>query len=114
MKYYKEFINEMSEEMTDAEVSFYPEKVKTDKSGKVTSYDIRVVFTSKHSNLTFTDSTIKRAFISWMGDSKIKQDLSRNAVAALYHTEVYSAVSNKGVDIYIYFGNKKVPVKLLG
>lgn len=112
MKHYKEFIVEMSEEILDAEVSFTPFDVKTDKNGKVTSYKIRISFEEGRNSIIMKDKNLERAFISWYGDAKIKKNLEKGGVSSLHKTEVYSSISNKGLDMYVYFDNKKVSLKI--
>lgn len=112
MKHYKEFIVEMSEEILDAEVTFTPFDVKTDKNGKVTSYKIRISFEEGRNSIIMKDKNLERAFISWYGDTKIKKSLEKGGVSSLHKAEVYSSISNKGLDMYVYFDNKKVSLKV--
>ena len=112
MKHYKEFIVEMSEEILDAEVTFTPFDVKTDKNGKVTSLKIRTAFEEGRNSIVMKDKGLERAFIAWYGEEKIKKALEKGGVSSLHKTEVYSSISNKGLDMYIYFDNKKISLKV--
>lgn len=112
MKHFKEFINEVSEEMLDAEVSFYPDVVKFDKVGNVTSYKLKITFEDDRTSIILKDKALERAFISFYGDAKLKKMFASNPHAAVLHTEVYSSILKDKMDMYIYLGHKKVSIKV--
>jgi len=112
MKNFKNFIVEMAEEMLDAEVSFYPDSVKYDKTGNVTSYKLKITFEDERTSIVMKDKALERAFISYYGDAKLKKMFAANSRAAVLHTEVYSSIVSGRMDMYIYLGNKKVSIKV--
>jgi len=113
LKHYKKFISEMSEEMLDAEVSFYPKDIKYDKAGKITSYGIKTVIDVDGKKEELKDKALTKALVSHLSDASIKKELASNPKGIIFTTEVYANYdTKKGIQMYIYFGNKKVNINI--
>jgi hypothetical protein len=106
MKSFKQFtINEA--DMTDMDLEVYPTKVKLDKDGNVSSYQLSISSDDGSSKKAIKDTKLAKAIQSFLGDADIKAGIAVSPKAMIFNVEVYA--DNKG--IYVELGSKKVYFK---
>lgn len=106
MKSFKQYsIDEAT--MTDYELAVYPDKVKFDKDGNVSSYSLIMKMEGGKKTTVIKDAKLERAIISFLGDADIKTSLAVSPKAGVYDVEVYQ--DEKGM--YVELGSKKVYFK---
>jgi hypothetical protein len=106
LKTFKDF-NLSESAMTDMELSVYPDAVKMDKNGNVSSYKTKMFIEDGKKKKPLKDAKLEKSIIAYLGDADIKTSLAVTPEAGLFSIEVYQDA--KGT--YIELGNKKVYFK---
>lgn len=94
-------------EMTDMELSVYPDDVKFDKNGNVSSYKLKMFIEDGKKKKPLKDGRLEKSIINYLGDANLKTALAVSPEAGIFSVEVYE--DDKGT--YVELGNKKVYYK---